>query len=301
MVSSVPGLDPPQRRSGRAANRRPCLREGHRQATGSRIPGHEGAISFFLLFFLLLLLLLVVVVIAVAAVLVAVVAVVVAVLVAVVAVVVAAAMAGRCGRLDATESSAAQLGAGTDTGGGGATSGPTTRRAAPNASPLSKLYEPEGPADLDELTGPVYWPDLTQGEARQEWASLRTWVEPLCERFPHLDHHVIPAAGSSTPVMSKPSRRSATRSESPTPRSLLAPPRSTWHRAFQLTEARLRDWTGQLPCGATHESRTRQSQPIDPTEWEQFVTEDATRRAHHAIASALDGEGRRVAAGPPTP
>ena len=174
-------------------------------------------------------------------------------------------------------------------------------RRAERVSALARLYDADGPADLDELTGPVYWPDLTPGEARQEWASLRTWVEALVGRFPHLDHHVIPRCWYRHPghVEALAALRDAERVNF----AETAPGTAgvDWHRAFQTIEIRLRDWTGQLACGATHESRTRQSQPIDPTEWEQFVTEDGTRRAHHPIATALDGEGRRVAAGLPTP
>ena len=97
---------------------------------------------------------------------------------------------------------------------------------AERISACSKLYEPEGPADLDELTGPVYWPDLTPGEARQRGVPANG-AETLCEGALIWTTTSSPTAGSSTPVMSKPSRRSATRSQSPTPRSLLAPPRST--------------------------------------------------------------------------
>jgi len=118
--------------------------------------------------------------------------------------------------------------------------------------------------------------------------------------FSHLDHHVIPRCWFTHPghVEALAALRDAERANY----AEIAPGTSAvdWHRAFQLTEGRLRV---QLPYGTTHESRTRQPlpQPIDPTEWEEFVTEDATRHAHHAIAGALDSEGRRVAAGPPTP
>lgn len=118
---------------------------------------------------------------------------------------------------------------------------------------------------------------------------------------PHLDHHVIPHCWFKHPGHVE--ALAALRDDERVNYAEVAPGTAAvdWHRALQLTEARLRDWTSQILCAPTHESRTRQSQPIDPTEWEQFVTEDATRHAHHAIASAPDGEGRRVAAGPPTP
>ena len=57
---------------------------------------------------------------------------------------------------------------------------------------LAKLFETDGPIDLDEIAGPMYWPDLPPDEAAREWPALRAWVERLMRRFPHLDHHVIP-------------------------------------------------------------------------------------------------------------
>jgi hypothetical protein len=60
-----------------------------------------------------------------------------------------------------------------------------------------------------------------------------------------------------------------------------------WHRAFRDIEARLRDWTGQLACGATHDTRTRPAPPLDPDEWEQFVNDDIAHRDHRAISTAL--------------
>jgi hypothetical protein len=76
---------------------------------------------------------------------------------------------------------------------------------------------------------------------------------------------------------------------------MLKPPTRTlptaavdWHRAFRDIEARLRDWTGQLACGATHEPRSRHSRAIDPSEWDKFVHDDASLRDRHAIESALE-------------
>ena len=57
---------------------------------------------------------------------------------------------------------------------------------AERMSALAKLYEADGPADLDEVTGPTFWPDLSPAEAREEWAALRAWVEQLIQRFGHL-------------------------------------------------------------------------------------------------------------------
>ncbi len=162
---------------------------------------------------------------------------------------------------------------------------------AERVSALAALYEADGPPDLDELSGPIFWPDLTPGEARAEWAALRAWVEALTERFGHLDHHVIPRCWFRHPghVEALAALRDAERVNY----SDTAPGTAAvdWHRAFQLIEVRLRDWTGQLACGATHEPRTRQTHPLDADEWEQFVTDDITRREQRAITAAVGDEG----------
>ena len=155
-------------------------------------------------------------------------------------------------------------------------------------SALAKLYEADGPPDLDEVTGPTFWPDLSPAEAREEWAALRSWVEQLIERFGHLDHHVIPRCwfrhNGHVEALA------ALRDQERVNYADTAPATAgvEWHRAFQTIEARLRDWTGQLGCGATHEPRIRPPRPLDPDEWEQFVDDDASRRDRHALAVALD-------------
>jgi len=60
------------------------------------------------------------------------------------------------------------------------------------SSALAKLFETDELLDLDEIAGPFHWPNLSADEAAREWPALRSWVERLMERFPHLDHHVIP-------------------------------------------------------------------------------------------------------------
>jgi hypothetical protein len=169
-----------------------------------------------------------------------------------------------------------------------------TAGRAERVSALAQLYEADGPPDLDEIDGPTFWPDLAPDEAGPEWADLRAWVEALIERFPHLDHHVIPRCWFRHPghVEALAALRDAERVNY----AETAPGTAAvdWHRAFQLIEVRLRDWTGQLACGATHETRARQAHPLDPDEWDQFVNDDLARRDHHAITTALEGgpEGR---------
>jgi hypothetical protein len=169
----------------------------------------------------------------------------------------------------------------------GSTRGGSSELGSDRVSALAKLYEAEGTFDLDEITSPLFWADLSSVEAGEEWASLRSWVEQLMARFPHLDHHVIPRCwffhnGHVEALAALRDHERVNYGDS-------APGTSAvdWHRAFRDIEARLREWTGQLACGATHESRSRQSHVVDSEEWDIFVTEDVGQRERRAILSAL--------------
>ena len=155
-------------------------------------------------------------------------------------------------------------------------------------SALARLCEADGTFDMDEIAGPVFWTDLSPGEATQEWATLRAWVEQLIVRFSHLDHHAIPRCwflhNGHVEALA------ALRDQERINYGETAPGTAAvdWHRAFRDIEARLRDWTGQLACGATHEARSRQSRPIDPSEWAKFVHDDVSLRNQHAIERAME-------------
>jgi hypothetical protein len=155
-------------------------------------------------------------------------------------------------------------------------------------SALARLCEADGTFDIDEIAGPLYWTDLSPGEATQEWASLRAWVEQLMVRFSHLDHHAIPRCwflhNGHVEALA------ALRDQERINYGETAPGTAAvdWHRAFRDIEARLRDWTGQLACGATHEPRSRQSRAIDPAEWDKFVHHDVSLRDQHAIERAME-------------
>jgi hypothetical protein len=152
---------------------------------------------------------------------------------------------------------------------------------------LAKLFETDGVLGLDEITGPIHWPDLSAEEAAQEWPALRTWVERLTARFSHLDHHVIPRCwflhNGHVETLS------ALRDQERVNYGETAPGTAgvDWHRAFRDVEARLREWTAQLPCGATHEPRTRQAHPTTSGQWDAFVKADVECRSRRAIDDAL--------------
>ena len=156
-------------------------------------------------------------------------------------------------------------------------------------SALAKLFDADGEFDLDEITGPIHWPNLSADEAAREWTALRSWVERLIMRFPHLDHHVIPRCwflhnGHVEALVALRDQERVNYGET-------APGTAgvDWHRAFKDIEARLREWTGQLACGAAHEVRTRQIRPLGADEWDCFVKSDITERKTNAENDTLAG------------
>jgi hypothetical protein len=162
------------------------------------------------------------------------------------------------------------------------------------SSALAKLFETGELLDLEEIAGPSLWPDLSADEAAREWPALRSWVERLMARFPHLDHHVIPRCwflhNGHVEALA------ALRDQERINYGETAPGTAAvdWHRAFRDIEARLREWTGQLACGANHESRLRAAHIIDPDEWERFVSNDTLQRDQCDVTRGLGEEGPSV-------
>jgi hypothetical protein len=154
-------------------------------------------------------------------------------------------------------------------------------------SPLATLFETDGSFDLCETTGPMHWPSLSADEAARGWPDLRSWVERLMARFPNLDHHVIPRCwflhNAHVEVLA------ALRDQERVNYGETAPGTAgvDFHRAFRDVENRLREWTAQLACGATHEARARQRQPTPSGEWDAFIEEDVERRSRRVIDKAL--------------
>jgi hypothetical protein len=154
-------------------------------------------------------------------------------------------------------------------------------------SALAKFFEADGLLDLDEITGPIHWPDLSADEAAREWAQLRAWVERLMARFSHLDHHVIPRCwflhNGHVEALA------ALRDQERVNYGETAPGTAAvdWHRAFRDIEARLREWSAQIACGATHEPRTRQAHVTTSGQWDAFIEEDVECRSRRAIDDAL--------------
>jgi hypothetical protein len=155
-------------------------------------------------------------------------------------------------------------------------------------SALAKLFEADGMLELDEIVGPIHWPDLSADEVVREWATLRSWVDGLMARFSHLDHHVIPRCwfrhNSHVEALC------ALRDQERVNYSDTAPGTAgvDWHRAFRDIEGRLREWTAQLACGATHEPRTRPAHSVATSgEWDAFVEKDTECRSRREIDGSL--------------
>jgi hypothetical protein len=166
------------------------------------------------------------------------------------------------------------------------------RRHAARMAALAKKHQAKAPADLEEVPGPTFWPDLTPKESPKAWAELRQWVEGLCERFPHLDHHVVPGCWFRHPgyVELLAALRDAEYASYNSNAPRTAP--IEWHRAFQFAEARLSEWTAQFTCGATHEERPRYPWSINESEWEQFVADDTRDRSERPIRETFAKPGQ---------
>ena len=152
-------------------------------------------------------------------------------------------------------------------------------RAAEAAGELEAVARGDRPQDFDDILGPLYWPRVAAADAATAWTELRRWVDELLERFPHLDHHVIPICwwrhnGHVEALAALRDHQRMCYDDSSPPTAAME-----WHRAFRDIEARLREWTSTLACGATHDPRGRSARAIDKSEWDQFVAADSEQRA----------------------
>lgn len=155
---------------------------------------------------------------------------------------------------------------------------------------VAELFGTDGPPDLDDIAGPVHWPDVAAVDATQEWESLRRWVDQLIGRFAHLDHHVIPLCwwrhnGHVEALAALRDHERVCYAESSPATAAV-----DWHRAFRDIEARLREWTGILSCGSIHDPRLRPERAGDDDEWARFVDGDVAARNQAALDHALSDE-----------
>jgi hypothetical protein len=143
---------------------------------------------------------------------------------------------------------------------------------------LSAMFAAGRGKDFEPVAGPLFWPALNADDAAEQWSELRTWVERLLGRFEHLDHHVIPlcwwqhSGHVEALVALRDHERMSYSDQSPPSAGV------EWHRAFREIEARLREWTAQLACGAQHAPQSSPPRVIAADHWDDFVAGDIARR-----------------------
>ncbi|MGH9064007.1 MAG: hypothetical protein ACRD0L_08590 [Acidimicrobiales bacterium] len=164
-----------------------------------------------------------------------------------------------------------------------ATSPGGTRSRTGNSS--SRLPPPN---DYGDISTPTSWPRVPSADAVQEWNELRAWVETLCQRFSHLDHHVVPRCWwrHNGHVEALVALRDHERSSFSDTAPATAP--LDWFRALRDVAALLRTWTAETSCGPTHQNPTIPIRPVEAGEWDQFVTGDVAARRGAEIETAAN-------------
>jgi len=158
------------------------------------------------------------------------------------------------------------------------------------AALLAQIYGADGPPDMAALAGPLHWPSIPSADIIEEWAELRGWVEALVGRFPHLDHHYIPACwwrhNGHVEALS------ALRDHERVSYADVSPGTAAvqWQWAMGLVEGRLKEWTSLAGCGAAHREQPGGLRPPDAEEWEGWVKADQRRRDVSAIGEAANDE-----------
>jgi hypothetical protein len=152
---------------------------------------------------------------------------------------------------------------------------------------LAELYGADGPPDLETFAGPLHWAAIRAVDLAQELHELRSWVEELLERFPHLDHTVIPSCWwqHTSHIEALQALRDHERvSYADTSPGTAA---VDWHRALLLIECRLRDWTAWCGCASGHRDPIRRLRLLEETEWQGHVLAEVERRQAREIDSAM--------------
>jgi hypothetical protein len=142
--------------------------------------------------------------------------------------------------------------------------------------------------DLADVPPPTHWPVVPAADAAAEWEELAAWVQALCARFAHLDHHVIPRCWwrHNEHVEALAALRDHERASYSVTAPLTAP--LDWFRALRDVAALLEAWTGELGCGASHTDPPARLRPIAPAEWKRHVAGDVTCRRQREIDAASD-------------
>ena len=147
--------------------------------------------------------------------------------------------------------------------------------------PLEHLRDVIGvPLDDDfaDIPTPTRWPIVASSDAADQWDQLRSWVEELCERFPALDHHVIPRCWwrHNGHVEALAALRDHERSSFSETAPATAP--LDWFRALRDIATLLKTWTAEAGCGAAHQTPTTPLRSVGGEEWAAFVAADVANR-----------------------
>jgi len=145
--------------------------------------------------------------------------------------------------------------------------------------------------ELADVPAPTYWPAVPAVDAAAEWDDLAAWVEALCARFAHLDHHVIPRCWwrHNEHVEALAALRDHERSSFSTTAPVTAP--VDWFRALRDVAALLKAWTGELGCAASHTNPPAPLRPVERAEWDRHVAGDVNRRRQAEIDDSAAGDG----------
>jgi hypothetical protein len=142
--------------------------------------------------------------------------------------------------------------------------------------------------DLTDIPVPTHWPRVPAADIEAEWNGLRAWVEWLCTRFAHLDHHIIPRCWwrHNEHVEALAALRDHERSSFCDSAPASAP--LDWFRALRDIAALLRAWTAETGCGATHQPPPATLR-VHSDDWDRFVADDKAARQSAEIDRAVHG------------
>lgn len=132
---------------------------------------------------------------------------------------------------------------------------------------------------LDDVPSATHWPSLPADKAADAWPELRDWVQRLQQRFPHLDHHVIPRCWWKHNEHVE--ALAALRDHERVSYGSTAPATSPveWMRALRDIEALLRSWAAEYACGATHQEPHTRLLATDVAGWSEHIRADVARRS----------------------
>lgn len=145
--------------------------------------------------------------------------------------------------------------------------------------------------DLGDIPTPTSWPAVSSDRVIEEWASLRAWVEDLCARFAHLDHHVVPRCWwrHNEHVEALVALRDHERASFSDTAPAAAP--VDWFRAMRDIAALLRAWTADTGCGASHQASLAVLRQPDNDEWADFIRGDSAARQRRQTEPARNAKG----------